>query len=73
MTKAFENALKSIRPNGDTNPTKVPSGYDMCLEDYSDLVGMALQKDPAYAIHYAFLYGFVMGNRATITRKLKRL
>lgn len=73
MTKLFENAMKSIRPNGDNSLTKVPTEYDMSLEDYSELTGMALQKDPAYAIHCAFLFGFVMGNRATITRKMKRL
>ena len=73
MTKRFENAMKSISPSGDNRLSKLPTEYDMCLEDYSDLVGMALHKDPAYAIHYAFLFGFVMGNRATITRKMKRL
>lgn len=73
MTKLFENALKSICPNGETHLSKVPSGYDMSLEDYSELTGMAIHKDPAYAVHYAFLFGFVMGNRATITRKMKRL
>lgn len=73
MTKLFENAMKSIQPDGDPRRSKVPTEYDMSLEDYSELTGMALMKDPAYAIHYAFLFGFVMGNRATITRKMKRL
>lgn len=73
MTKQFENAIKAIRPDGDPRNSLLPSAYDMSLEDFSELTGMALMKDPAYAIHYAFLYGFVMGNRATITRKMKRL
>lgn len=72
MTKVFENAMKAIQPEGDARKSKVPAPYDMSLEDYSELTRMALQGDPAYAIHYAFLFGFVMGNRATITRKLKK-
>ena len=73
MTKLFENAMKSICPKGENHLSKVPSEYDMCLEDFSGLTGMALREDPAYAVHYAFLFGFVMGNRATISRKMKRL
>ena len=73
MTKRFENVMKSIKPDGDAHLSKVPTEYDMSVEDFSDLTGMAMQKDPAYAIRYAFLFGFVMGNRATISRKLKRL
>lgn len=73
MTKLFENAMKSIRPNGDVHLSKVPSAYDMSLEDTQGLTEMAMTGDPFWAIHYAFLFGFVMGNRATITRKMKRL
>jgi hypothetical protein len=73
MTKLFENAMKSIRADAEGQLSKVPTEYDMGLEDFHDLTGMAIHGDPAYAIHYAFLFGFVMGNRATITRKMKRL
>ena len=73
MTKLFDNAMKSIKPNGDDHLSRVPSEYDMSLEDFSELTGKAINGDPSYAIHYAFLFGFVMGNRATITRKMKRL
>ena len=73
MTKLFENAMKSIRADEEGQLSKVPSEYDMGLEDFHDLTGKALHGDPAYAIHYAFLFGFVMGNRATISRKMKRL
>ena len=72
MTRTFENAIKSISCNGDVQ-SKVPSEYDMTLEDFAGLTRMAIKKDPAYAVHYAFLFGFVMGNRATIRRKLPRL
>lgn len=73
MTKLFENAMKSIRADAEGQLSKVPTEYDMGLEDFHDLTGMAIHGDPAYAIHYAFLFGFVMGNRATISRKMKRL
>lgn len=73
MTKLFKNAMKSIRPNDDVLQSKVPTEYDMSLEDTAGLTEMAMNGDPFYAVHYAFLFGFVMGNRATITRKMKRL
>ncbi len=72
MTKLFENALESIAPGGKTELSKIPSGYDMSYEDTEGLTELAM-TDPFYAVHYAFLFGFVMGNRATITRKLKKL
>ena len=73
MTKVFENAINSVMPDDDPRKAKVPQGYYINMEDVSWLVGKALREDPFYAIHYAFLYGFVMGNRATITRKMKKL
>ena len=73
MTKLFENAMKSIRADAEGQLSKVPTEYDMSLEDTAGLTEMAMKGDPFYAIHYAFLFGFVMGNRATITRKMKRL
>ena len=73
MTKLFENAMKSIRADEKGQLSKVPSEYDMGLEDFSELTRKALHGDPAYAIHYAFLFGFVMGNRCTLRRGLKRL
>jgi len=73
MTKVFENAIKSIRPDGDPKKSLLPSAYDMSLEDTSELTGMAMEGNPFWAIHYAFLFGFVMGNRATHSRKIKRL
>ena len=72
MTKLFKNAMNSIRPDGEARYSKVPSEYDMSLEDTGELMRLAAEN-PFYAVHYAFLFGFVMGNRATITRKLKRL
>ena len=73
MTKLFENAIESIRPNDDALQSKLPTEYDMSLEATAGLIEMAMEGDIFYAVHYAFLFGFVMGNRATIRRKLKRL
>ena len=73
MTKMFQNAIRAVKPGDEMGHSLVPYAYDMNLEDFSDLVGFALKGDPAQAVSLAFLFGFVMGNRATITRKLKRL
>lgn len=73
MTKLFENAMKSIEPDDKARLSSIPSEYDLRLEDFTELAKMAMQGDPCYAIHYAFMYGFVMGNRATHSRKLRRL
>lgn len=72
MTKLFENAIQSIRPDGDAQQSRIPSAYDMSMKDASELTKMA-KEDPFNAITLAFLFGFVMGNRATITRKMKKL
>ncbi len=73
MTKMFENATKAVKPEGELGHSLIPSSYDMYLEDYSDLIGLAISGDPAKAISLSFYFGFVMGNRATISHKLKRL
>lgn len=77
MTKMFENALKSVQPDGETcGYSKIPSSYDMGYEDFAGLLRLANsdEYDAAYkAIIRAFHFGFVMGNRATISRKLPRL
>ena len=79
MTKLFKNALKAASGkdiNGNdiylTAPA-IPVTYDMGLEDVNDLMELAHKGNSFLAIHYAFIFGFVMGNRATITRKLKKL
>ena len=72
MTKMFENAIKNACPENPHISSVIPTAYDMTLEDSADLMELA-KTNPFWAIHYAFVFGFVMGNRATITRKLKRL
>ena len=75
MTKVFQNAIKAVRPNDDQNSI-IPLPYDMSCEDFRDLMEMAFSGDTEAqwkAIALSFEFGFVMGNRATIARKLKRL
>ena len=55
----------------------IPSAYDIGVEDMTDLFELALSPDEPsglyYAIVRAFMFGFVMGNRCTHRRKMKRL
>lgn len=73
MTKMFEGAINKVKPEGLASPSVVPDAYDMSAADYSDLIGMSLSGKPAEAISLAFYFGFVMGNRCTLRRGLKRL
>ena len=73
MTKTFQNATKVIRPEDPSTKFVIPTPYDMGVEDLGSLLQMAVSGDPAAAIILAFNFGFVMGNRATISRNLKRL
>lgn len=73
MTKMFENALKSVQPNGTCGGSKVPYAYDIGSKDMVGLYEMMLEGKYWDAITAAFHFGFVMGNRATHSRKLKRL
>jgi len=72
MTKMFENAIKSVRPEG-IQRSIVPSPYSMSCEDFGDLLKMAYSDEAYKAIELAFFYGFAMGNRCTLRRKMKRL
>ena len=62
----------------------LPAHYDLEMREIDELIDLATDKsgdmpimadlDGIYrAIVTAFQYGFVLGNRATISRKLKRL
>lgn len=76
MTKAFDNAVLAVKPNGMDQESIIPSSYDMSMEDLTDLVSMTLSSLPdarMKAITFAFYFGFVMGNRCTHSRKMKRL
>lgn len=69
MTKTFYNAVRAAQD-------AIPGTYDMKVNDLSDLISLAYsdERDKIYkAIKLAFEFGFVMGNRATLSRKLKRL
>ena len=72
MTKMFENAIKAVRPE-EKQHSIVPSAYDMSGGDFCDLIKMAMSGNEAKAIDLAFMFGFVMGNRCTIRRDMKRL
>ena len=77
MTKLFENAMKAVKPDGMDQSSIIPYAYDIGVEDMTGLFMLARSKtDPNglyHAIVRAFMFGFVMGNRCTLRRKLKRL
>ena len=77
MTKVFENAIKAVKPNGMDESSIIPNPYDIGLEDMTGLFDLALSDKNMnglyHAITQAFMYGFVMGNRCTHSRKMKRL
>lgn len=76
MTRIFENAIKAVKPNGLDQRSIIPSSYDMSVEDMNGLYILAHSKDPNglyRALMRAFMFGFVMGNRCTHRRKMKRL
>ena len=77
MTKVFENALKAVKPDGLDNSSIIPLAYDIGLEDMTELFKLARSDDERNglykAITRAFMFGFVMGNRCTHRRKLRRL
>lgn len=73
MTKVFENAINTVQPDGKAYHTTIPDAYVMSGSDFAELLGMCFSGKEAEAINLAFLFGFVMGNRCTLRRGLKRL
>lgn len=76
MTKMFENAIKAVRPKDGKEDGVIPGAYDMGYEDFSGLLELLHSGNPDdqwKAIVLSFEFGFVMGNRCTIRRKLRRL
>ena len=76
MTKEFENAIKIVKPDGTYKNSIIPSAYDISTSDMAELIELAMSKsiDARWrAIAMAFEFGFVMGNRCTHRRKLRRL
>jgi len=55
----------------DPGTDKIPSAYQMSLEDMTFLY--KCDKPLWQIIDIVFRFGFVMGNRATISRKMDRL
>ena len=76
MTQKFENALKTVEPQDASAGSVIPSAYDIDLEDMNGLYALTRSNgnDGLYrALIMAFRYGFVMGNRATHSRSIRRL
>ena len=76
MTKMFKNAIKAAAPNDLFSDTIIPDAYDIGIEDATYLYQLVISGngDKIFrALRLAFTFGFVMGNRATHSRKLKRL
>ena len=71
MTKQLENAVENTKCGH-----VIPTAYDLGLEDLQELFEFCTSGSNnavVAAIITAFRYGFVMGNRATLSRNLKRL
>ena len=73
MTRIFKNAINAAKPGTDDNRSVIPYPYQMSMEDMQDLILLAVKGHIYKAIHLAFTFGFVMGNRCTIRRNMKRL
>ena len=76
MTRMFENAIKTVRNENGKRASVIPSEYDIGATDFSDLLEMTFSGDRDQqwrALVMSFEFGFVMGNRATISRNIKRL
>ena len=73
MTKVFKNAVEAVKPGTDDKKSVIPYSYQMSLEDMQDLILLAVKGHIYKALHLAFNFGFVMGNRCTIRRNMKRL
>lgn len=50
--------------------TKVPHQYDMSIRELIDLAGQA-KREPCEGVADAFLFGYVMGHRATLNGAYK--
>lgn len=71
MTKMFENAVQKTKMG-----QVIPCSYDMSLEDMQELLKLGCSGNRELiliAITTAFRFGFVMGNRATHSRNMRRL
>lgn len=74
MTKMFEGAIKKVKPEETTQANAViPQQYDISFSDMLELMEMAHKGEAFKALNLAFSFGFVMGNRCTFRRKLRRL
>lgn len=56
-----------------TDDRIIPNAYQLSIEDLARLFELSHEGKIMEVIDLAFRFGFVMGNRATVSRKLKRL
>ena len=76
MTSTFRNAIQKVKPDGDLSQSIIPGAYDIEAEDMMELLRMVSSGDSESAfraVAMAFEYGFVMGNRCTHSRKMRKL
>ena len=67
--------MRNMKQTADKASNNIPSTYDLNSTELSELIKQARNADPneTYdAIVTAFLYGFVMGHRATLAGKVER-
>lgn len=73
MTKLFEGAVKKVNNGESLANSIIPDQYDIGYSDMSSLLEMIRNGKAVEAVTLAFDFGFVMGNRCTLRRKLRRL
>lgn len=67
--------MRNMKSTADKANSNIPCSYDLNSTELSELIKQARNADPneTYdAIVTAFLYGFVMGHRATLAGKVKK-
>ena len=67
--------MRNMKQTADKASNNIPSTYDLNSTELRELISKARQADPndSYdAIVTAFMYGFVMGHRATLAGKVKK-
>lgn len=67
--------IRDMKQTADKARSNIPGSYDLNSTELSELLNKARQNDPneTYdAIVTAFMYGFVMGHRATLAGKVKK-
>ena len=63
--KTVNNTVRDLNP--------IPQPYELTVGDVLQLLDIANREDMINAVTAAFRYGYVMGNHATVNRKLPLL